>query len=212
MGNGQKESERLVVGNCSGDRRAFTGEYSFEDLKAAGDIFAQVQLVEGTTVLASSQTSPRAVQTENCLFLEPAWDDSVNDDGAVGPIGGNGGVGSSDPLDGGDGDAGGAGGSTPPPECEASVAPRPCVGVAGNCAKGMQACVNNKWGDCSVVKAPKDSCDAPGDDADCDGAPNKGCMCLPAVLRPGLDRTGFNRLSDELEEDFLIAQHAADKT
>lgn len=33
-----------------------------------------------------------------------------------------------------------------------------------------------------------------------------------AVLHPGFDRMGFNRLPDELEEDFFVAQHAADKT
>lgn len=33
-----------------------------------------------------------------------------------------------------------------------------------------------------------------------------------AVLHPGFDRKGFNRLTDELEADAFIAQHTADKT
>jgi hypothetical protein len=49
---------------------------------------------------------------------------------------------------------------------------RSCVNTIGNCATGAQRCLGDgSWSPCSVTPG-EDSCDAVGDDADCDGRPN----------------------------------------
>lgn len=51
-------------------------------------------------------------------------------------------------------------------------------GAQGNCALGDQTCgEDGQFGPCSIQPASADSCDQPGDDANCDGTPNDGCTC-----------------------------------
>ena len=173
----QRVTEELSVGTCGGERSAFSAEFAFDDLKAVGALSATVKLVEGAAVLASTSSSPQLLNSQECLVLEPAWPLGTEDGGAI-PVGGKGGGGTGGGDD-GDAGIGGSGGVAPPPECQASDPPRSCLGAAGNCAKGTESCVAGKWGECSVKKATKDLCDVLGDDADCDGAPNKGCSCVP---------------------------------
>lgn len=175
--NGQQVTETLSLGTCGGSRTTFSGEYAFENLKGAGALTATVQWVNAAGVVASAASLPQTLESQNCLVFEPAWPVALgNDDGGMLPAAG-----------GADGDAGvgGAGGlpgtggmEAPPPECQGAET-RPCAGVTGNCAKGTETCSNGKWGECSVKKEAKDACAPVGDDADCDGAPNKGCACLP---------------------------------
>jgi hypothetical protein len=57
---------------------------------------------------------------------------------------------------------------------------RPCGSDVGNCELGEQTCQDNAtWGPCvgEVVAASADSCEAAGDDANCNGTPNEGCDC-----------------------------------
>ncbi len=65
--------------------------------------------------------------------------------------------------------------------CECIVGSvRPCSqsGDLGNCADGQETCSDDgTWGPCSIQPAETDAC-TPGDDADCDGAPNEGCSCV----------------------------------
>lgn len=73
------------------------------------------------------------------------------------------------------------GGSSPAPapQCTAP-SERSCAlaGAMGNCASGQQACENGVWGLCDIAPLDSDSCDKPGDDANCNGVPNDGCQCL----------------------------------
>jgi hypothetical protein len=57
-------------------------------------------------------------------------------------------------------------------------------GLLGNCAKGTETCVGGQWGVCSVVRQANDSCAVVGDDANCDGMPNKGCTCVTGATNP----------------------------
>lgn len=56
----------------------------------------------------------------------------------------------------------------------------------GNCQRGFKTCVAGRWGKCigTIAPASKDECDKPGDDSDCDGAPNSGCACIDGQTRP----------------------------
>lgn len=60
---------------------------------------------------------------------------------------------------------------------------RPCRDALGNCALGTQVCDDGEWGECSIQPG-QDSCDVPGDDADCDGTPNSGCSCSNGDTQP----------------------------
>lgn len=175
--DGQRVTETLSLGTCGGSRTTFSGEYAFENLENAGTLTATVQWVNGAGVASSAASLPQSLEGQSCLVFEPAWPVAPgHDDAGMLPAAG-----------GADGDSGvgGAGGlpgnggmSSLPPECQGSET-RPCAGVTGNCAKGTETCNNGKWGECSVKKEAKDACAPVGDDADCDGAPNRGCACLP---------------------------------
>ena len=52
------------------------------------------------------------------------------------------------------------------------------LGAKGSCANGTTTCSNQQWGACSIQPAAQDSCSTPGDDSNCNGAPNDGCACV----------------------------------
>jgi hypothetical protein len=57
---------------------------------------------------------------------------------------------------------------------------RPCTqgGYFGKCAGGTQTCnALGQWGVCSIVPASDDTC-ASGNDDNCNGTPNDGCLCV----------------------------------
>lgn len=54
---------------------------------------------------------------------------------------------------------------------------RPCQGAEGSCAEGEEVCADGQWGDCTIQPAASDRCDVPGNDDNCDGSPNGGCVC-----------------------------------
>jgi len=57
---------------------------------------------------------------------------------------------------------------------------RACGTNDGNCQQGTQVCTANTWGPCEdeIKPAASDSCLVTGDDANCNGMPNQGCMCV----------------------------------
>lgn len=60
----------------------------------------------------------------------------------------------------------------------------PSAPPVGRCRLGEQKCnLMGKWGPCegAIAPLPKDDCNIPGDDSDCDGSPNKDCECAPAI-------------------------------
>jgi len=60
---------------------------------------------------------------------------------------------------------------------------RSCVedGYGGPCAEGVQTCSpDGAWGDCSIAPRERDGC-AWGNNDDCRGAPNEGCLCIEDV-------------------------------
>jgi hypothetical protein len=62
-------------------------------------------------------------------------------------------------------------------------AQRPCSqgGYVGKCAAGTQTCTAGAtWGACSIVPSAVDGCEA-GNNDDCSGAPNEGCLCIEGV-------------------------------
>jgi len=56
---------------------------------------------------------------------------------------------------------------------------RPCQGgLLGNCKRGQEECSREGvWSACNVSPGT-DSCEQPGDDADCDGTANSNCPCV----------------------------------
>ena len=57
------------------------------------------------------------------------------------------------------------------------------AGLRGPCAEGTQTCTTGgQWGPCSIAPAAQDTC-VQGNDADCDGTPNEGCLCIEGVTR-----------------------------
>ncbi len=62
----------------------------------------------------------------------------------------------------------------------------------GLCKPGTRTCVpgegnlTSDWGACEGAVGPgeQDSCTTPGDDTDCDGAPNSGCTCVDGQTQP----------------------------
>ena len=133
--------------------------------------------------------------------------------GSGGAIGGSGGVaGGTGGVAGGTGGRGGGAGCTPEtdsqictrlgricgtasatdncgtartPSCGA--ASRPCSqgGSLGTCAGGNQTCnAQGQWGACSIQPAPSgtDTC-AVGNDDNCNGVPNEGCLCIEGATR-----------------------------
>jgi len=60
---------------------------------------------------------------------------------------------------------------------------RPCsqAGLVGPCATGTQTCsADGGWGPCSIRPAAEDTC-AQGNNANCAGPPNEGCICIVGV-------------------------------
>jgi hypothetical protein len=60
---------------------------------------------------------------------------------------------------------------------------RPCSqgGLIGKCANGTQTCnAQGQWGACSITPSVQDSC-VLGNNDDCTGAPNQGCLCIENV-------------------------------
>lgn len=101
--------------------------------------------------------------------------------------GGEGGIGVGSTA--GGGTAGTGVGGNPPLcdgvcECQGEET-RPCsdAGLLGNCAAGVQTCVDGEFGPCSIQPAEVDSCNVPGDDANCDQQPNGGCTCTTGEER-----------------------------
>jgi hypothetical protein len=67
-------------------------------------------------------------------------------------------------------------------DCEVGTT-RSCeeAGLVGPCAAGTQACSDaGTWGPCSIPPAASDTCEQ-GNDADCSGTPNDGCLCVIGV-------------------------------
>jgi hypothetical protein len=59
---------------------------------------------------------------------------------------------------------------------------RECGRDDGECAKGMQTCVDGVWGECVGEVAPvQETCD--GKDNDCDGMSDTGCACIAGQTR-----------------------------
>ncbi len=58
---------------------------------------------------------------------------------------------------------------------------RTCGKDTGNCQTGTQTCTNQVWGACvgEIKEAANDSCATTGDDANCNGVANEGCLCTP---------------------------------
>ncbi|MFC1641372.1 hypothetical protein ACFL5O_01600 [Myxococcota bacterium] len=56
-------------------------------------------------------------------------------------------------------------------------------GFEGSCAAGIETCKDGIWAPCSIAPAPTDSCETEGDDADCDGRSNGGCICVMGQTR-----------------------------
>jgi hypothetical protein len=63
---------------------------------------------------------------------------------------------------------------------------RACGTDTGNCQQGTQACAAQVWGACDgeIARQQFDSCATTGDDADCDGSANSGCLCIGSQTRP----------------------------
>lgn len=90
----------------------------------------------------------------------------------------------------------------------------------GPCVAGTQTCVagsdnqTSDWGPCegSVGPSASDSCDIPGDDADCDGSPNGGCRCVEGATvacGPNTDDGACQRgQSTCIDEEFDACQGA----
>lgn len=78
------------------------------------------------------------------------------------------------------GAGGGQAGATPDDLWCQEGEERSCAdaGLQGPCAAGVQTCQGGVWGPCSVAPEPTDSCDTEGDDANCDGRANGGCICI----------------------------------
>jgi hypothetical protein len=56
-------------------------------------------------------------------------------------------------------------------------------GALGPCAAGTQFCtIGATWSPCSVQPAASDSCE-PNNDANCNGTPNQGCLCINGVTK-----------------------------
>ncbi|MGA7124070.1 MAG: hypothetical protein WBY94_28465, partial [Polyangiaceae bacterium] len=51
------------------------------------------------------------------------------------------------------------------------------LGSRGGCAAGTTSCGEGAWGACSIQPVTADTCDL-GNDANCDGIPNEGCVCI----------------------------------
>jgi hypothetical protein len=87
--------------------------------------------------------------------------------------------------DGGEsGAAGSAGQSGASGDCEPGDS-RSCSegGALGPCAAGTQFCtVGATWSACSVKAAAADSCES-GNDDNCNGTPNQGCLCINGVTK-----------------------------
>lgn len=76
----------------------------------------------------------------------------------------------------------------------AAGATRDCGTSIGNCEQGVQSCTDNAWSLCEGEIGPQasDSCAAPGDDANCNGMPNEGCLCTaddPSACDDGIECT-----------------------
>lgn len=57
-------------------------------------------------------------------------------------------------------------------------------GYEGTCAEaGVQVCLGERWGACTVEAAASDSCE-PGNDDNCNGTPNDDCACIDGTTRP----------------------------
>jgi hypothetical protein len=64
-------------------------------------------------------------------------------------------------------------------------ATRPCAqgGLFGKCAGGSQTCdAQGEWGACSITASAADLC-VPGNDDNCNGIANEGCLCLDGATR-----------------------------
>lgn len=116
------------------------------------------------------------------------------DDGAgtvsTGGVTGNGGTAG----DSGTGAMAGApepGGHDEPGECSPGDT-RSCAeaGLMGACAEGTQACGDDgTWGECSITPEDEDTCEA-GNDANCNGEANEGCVCTIGATRPCVGALG----------------------
>ena len=51
------------------------------------------------------------------------------------------------------------------------------LAAKGTCATGTTMCSSGAWGACSVTPKTADTCDS-GNDDNCDGIPNEGCVCI----------------------------------
>ncbi len=63
---------------------------------------------------------------------------------------------------------------------------RPCGSDVGNCQLGEQTCGDEGWGQCegAVPAAAVDGCDVEGNDANCNGVSNEGCVCIGSESEP----------------------------
>jgi hypothetical protein len=57
---------------------------------------------------------------------------------------------------------------------------RACGSNTGNCRRGTQTCEGGAWSQCEggIKAAAQDSCALVGDDANCNGTANDGCVCV----------------------------------
>lgn len=66
----------------------------------------------------------------------------------------------------------------------------PCGTDLGSCVAGEKTCVNGDWGSCEGEVTPEtsDTC-TPGNDDNCNGAPNEGCGCVNGATQDcGVDK------------------------
>ena len=85
--------------------------------------------------------------------------------------------------------SGGSGAGGAPSACTSGLT-RSCAedGHLGSCARGTELCDRlGNWGACSISKQIADGCSVAGDDSNCNGFPNEGCVCVGSVARSCAD-------------------------
>lgn len=87
----------------------------------------------------------------------------------------------------------------PNEDCECfSGEERPCSegGYSGPCADGVQVCDEfGAWSSCSIEPAAEDTCE-PGNNEDCQGEENDGCLCIEGVTTRACGACGTQICTD----------------